>query len=158
MTTTVLFTVRRKYLFKKYLHWNVCININHFIESFVSILQNKWLYYFTELFWFTDNYYYEILLQVPQKWRVTELSQRKISILEGRQKLMWKTTTSPPTSITFILLARVWRPHPHGTESLIRVRTRWVCFQCTKVGVLCFVPVSTTSSQMYCSHTYRYKT
>ena len=50
------------------------------------------------------------LFQMPWKWPVLRSGQRKCSILEWRQKLMWNTATSPPpplTSISFILYRKV---------------------------------------------------
>ena len=49
-----------------------------------------------------------------------EYQKGNCTIFEGRQKLMWKSATSPPTttnycSISFVLIARVWCSHPCGT-------------------------------------------
>jgi len=45
----------------------------------------------------------------------------KFSILEGKQKLMWKTAT-PITSICFILIPRVLSSRPCGTTLHARMR------------------------------------
>ena len=87
----------------------------------IILLSNK---FFSKSFGGKRLYVYKFT-SYPLSFRCLENDQfqevvqkKNCHSLEWRQKLMWNTATSPPpplTSISFILIARVWSTHPCGT-------------------------------------------